>query len=235
MKKVIIVVICCIALLASGCGTLLIGMLGDLESSGTSDRADRVDRDTSTPEREPGQGNEQSPGGSDPSGGQDASGGQDPGSGSDSAPPEAPSGDSSFPFKFTALDLYGNTVTEASLGDKEIFFVHYWATWCPPCIAEMPELGEVVKAYSDRVGFIGLLDDYDTSRDTAVMIKEATGAEFLNVDAYHSDFSELVRLVSSGYVPTTVLIDRDGRVIGNQLIGAFGWGYAQHIEDALNR
>jgi len=48
-------------------------------------------------------------------------------------PAEAPDDDepavSSFPFKFTVEDLYGEVITDASLGDKDIFFVHYWATW----------------------------------------------------------------------------------------------------------
>jgi len=149
--------------------------------------------------------------------------------------PDPPSNVSYFPVKFSTLDLSGNTVTEESLGKKEIFFVHYWATWCPPCIREMPELGEIVQKYSDRVGFIGLLDDYDTSRDIAVEIKNASGASFLNVDAYIDEFRGLTRLLDSGYVPTTVIIDSNGNMIGDQIIGAYGLGYAQFIESALNR
>ena len=138
-----------------------------------------------------------------------------------------------FPYKFTAQDLYGNAVTEESLGEKEVFFVHYWGTWCPPCLAEMPELGKVVQKYGDRVGFIGLLDDYSTNRAGAVRIKEETGADFINVDATHKDLRAVLKLVESGYVPTSVLIGKDGKIIGEQIIGAHGSGYADFIEAAL--
>ena len=89
-----------------------------------------------------------------------------------------------FPFSFTAADLYGNTVTEDTLGEKRLFFVHLWATWCPPCIAEMPDLSEVVLMFEDEVGFIGLLVDFSTNSSIALEIKEASGtpASFVNID-----------------------------------------------------
>ena len=140
-----------------------------------------------------------------------------------------------FPYSFSTQDLYGNTVTEASLGEKEVFFVHYWATWCPPCVSEMPDLAKVAERYGDRVGFIALLDDFSSAKATAIRLTESSGVSFINVDANHSEFRTLLRLVQSGYVPTTVLIDRDGRVIGEQIIGAHGSGYGRFIDNALSR
>ena len=139
------------------------------------------------------------------------------------------------PFKFSAEDLYGNTVTEASLGDKELFFVHYWATWCGPCVSEMPDLAEVAKKYADKVGFIALLDDYGSAKSTAVEIAENSGISFIMVDANHGDFTALLSLVQSGYVPTTVLLDKDGNMVGEQIIGAYGAEYGRYIEEALQR
>jgi len=140
-----------------------------------------------------------------------------------------------LPFRFTALDLYGNTVTEASLGEKELFFVHFWATWCGPCVNEMPDLASIAQRYGDRVGFIALLDDYNTGRSAAIRITESAGVTFLNVDARLSDLQPLYRLVQSGYVPTTVLIGRDGSVIGGQIIGSPRGGYDSYIDAALSQ
>ena len=138
-----------------------------------------------------------------------------------------------FPYKFSTQDLYGNTVTEVSLGEKELFFVHYWATWCGPCINEMPDLGKIAEKYGDRVGFIALLDDYSTAKAAAIRITEASGVSFTMVDARHSDFQTLLKMVQSGYVPTTILIDSDGKIVGDQIIGAYGSGYGRFIDDAL--
>ncbi|MCL2230315.1 MAG: TlpA family protein disulfide reductase [Treponema sp.] len=137
-----------------------------------------------------------------------------------------------FPYAFSAQDIYGRTVTQAELGEKEIFFVHYFATWCPPCVREMPDLARIAERYGNRVGFIALLDDFN-NRAAAVRLAQNAGINFIIVDASHRDFRTLRRMVQSGYVPTTILIGRDGRMIGEQIIGALGMGYASHIDKAL--
>ena len=138
-----------------------------------------------------------------------------------------------LPYTFTAVDLYGNAVTERTLGEKEVFFIHYWGTWCPPCISEMPDIGEVAQEYGDRVGFIGLLDDYASNLEGAIKIAESSGipSSFIMVDANEPSVRPLLELVQSGYVPTTTLIHR-GEIDG-PYIGAYGKAYAELIEALL--
>ena len=140
-----------------------------------------------------------------------------------------------FPYTFSAQDLYGRAVTEKALGEKEIFFVHYFATWCPPCVSEMPDLATIARRYGDRVGFIALLDDYRENRAAAIRLAENSGIPFIMVDAEHRNFRTLLRMLQSGYVPTTILIGRDGRMVGEQIIGAYGLGYASFLDSALGR
>jgi len=140
-----------------------------------------------------------------------------------------------FPYAFSAEDLYGKRVNERSLGEKEVFFVHYLATWCPPCVKEMPDLAAVAKKYGDRVGFIGLLNDYDSNKAGAIRLVESAGIPFIMVDADHSDFRNLLQMVRTGYVPTSILIGRDGKIIGEQIIGAHGLGYSSFIDKALGQ
>jgi len=140
-----------------------------------------------------------------------------------------------FPFTFTGTDLYGNTVTEESLGEPQIFFVHYWATWCPPCVNEMPDLAKLAKEYEGRVGFIALLDDYSSNLSGAKRITDSAGmpSSFIMVDANTSGLGTLLSMVQSGYVPTTVIIGGDGRMLGDQLIGSLGGGYAAYLDKYL--
>jgi len=140
-----------------------------------------------------------------------------------------------FPYAFSTVDLNGKAVTQTSLGEKEIFFVHYFATWCPPCVREMPDLAVIANRYGDRVGFIGLLDDFSSNKAAAIRLVQNTGVNFLIVDAKHNDFRTLLQMVQSGYVPTTILIGRDGKIIGEQIIGAYGLGYSRYIDNALRR
>jgi hypothetical protein len=53
------------------------------------------------------------------------------------------------------------------------------------------------------------------------------------VDANYKDFQALLKMVQSGYVPTTILINKSGKVIAEQIIGAYGEGYSEFIDKAL--
>jgi len=141
----------------------------------------------------------------------------------------------SFPFSFSTEDLHGDQVTAASLGEKEIFFVYFWTTWCSACVDSIPNLAELAEIYGDRVGFMSLLGDFATARDTAIRITEGAGVAFITVDATHDDFNPLMELLSSGFVPTSVIIGRDGNVIGDQIVGGGMERFQEAIEDALGR
>ena len=142
-----------------------------------------------------------------------------------------------FPFEFTSVDIYGNTVTEVSLGEKELFFIHYWATWCPPCIAEMPDLAQLERDYEDRVGFLVLLGDFD-NKAGAIEIYENFG--FPDIDnsvticgeTVFAARHEIMQMLSIQYIPTTVIIDADGNML-EHLIGAHFGEYAGFLDRHL--
>ena len=142
---------------------------------------------------------------------------------------------SSFPYAFSAKDLYGNTVNELSLAEKELYFVHYWATWCGPCLSEMSDLAKLATDYDERVGFIALVDDYKNNAKGALRIVEGAKMphSFIMVDATLPELRELLKLVSSGYVPTTVILGSKGELLEQPLIGAFGERYAAILDSLL--
>ncbi|MDR2953298.1 MAG: hypothetical protein LBU82_08670, partial [Treponema sp.] len=74
---------------------------------------------------------------------------------------------------------------------------------------------------------------YRENKAAAIRLVERTGLPFIMADAEDSDFSTLLRMVESGYVPTTVLIGKDGKLIGDQIVGAYGPNYADFIDKAL--
>jgi thiol-disulfide isomerase/thioredoxin len=45
----------------------------------------------------------------------------------------------------------------------KLFFLNFWATWCPPCIAEMPSIEQLRQSYNDKVVFL-LISDEDWVR-----------------------------------------------------------------------
>jgi len=142
---------------------------------------------------------------------------------------------SPFPFEFSTTDLFGNRVTQDSLGEREIFFVYYWTTWCFACVEGLPGLSQLAQEFGDRVGFITLLGDFGTGRQRAIQITQDAGAPFFTVDANHSEFQELMGLLVSGFVPTSVILDANGNVIGEQIVGSGTARFRQAIESALEQ
>jgi thiol-disulfide isomerase/thioredoxin len=127
-------------------------------------------------------------------------------------PPQSFSGQAGFKLEFTAQDIYANTVTEESFGDKKVYFIYLWATWCGACVQGMPELAEIARNYADDVGFIGLLSDFETDAARAVDIIESAGIpdSFIMINANEPSVSELLEAVTTGFVPSVVLLTEEG-------------------------
>lgn len=152
---------------------------------------------------------------------------------------DASAAEAGFPSQmpsFTAKDLEGNTVTEDIFGEKDLTVVNIWGTFCSPCVAEMPELGEWAQSMPDNVQIIGLIVDISGDEDTkhhdlAVEITEKAEAEFIHVIA-NADLDPVMRWVVG--VPTTLFVDKEGNLVGEPIVGAYVDGYKTFVEEYLN-
>lgn len=127
---------------------------------------------------------------------------------------------------FSATDLEGNAVDETILADHSLTMVNVWATFCTPCLSEMPALGELAKEYQSKgVQIIGLVSDTldmdgeldDTQVETAADIVSETGADYLHL-LPSSDLFGLLGQISS--VPTTFFVNGRGEQVGSTYLGA---------------
>jgi thiol-disulfide isomerase/thioredoxin len=133
---------------------------------------------------------------------------------------------------FTATDLQGNVVSEDIFRENDVTFVNYWATWCGPCRDEMPDFQALYDAYGDRVGFITVVQDSAESQESADFAAELSD-EYLSFCTNLNPEENLVEALTSGYVPTSALVDKDGYLLMDLMVGALGAGYAEYIEQAL--
>jgi len=121
---------------------------------------------------------------------------------------------------FTSQTLEGEEVTEEIFANADLTMVNIWGTFCGPCIAEMPDLGEISREYKDK-GFqiVGILCDVmEPGDETAIEIVGETKADYTHLVASEDLTINALQYVSS--VPTTVFVDKDGYLIGEVYAGA---------------
>lgn len=131
--------------------------------------------------------------------------------------------DASTQIVFEGHDIEGNTVSSTLFSESKLTMVNVWATYCNPCLSEMPGLGELASAYeSEEFQIVGIISDVQEGAgqemmDLAADLIEQTGADYTHLLLNESLYYALLTGVSA--VPTTFFIDEDG-VILDTVIGA---------------
>lgn len=115
---------------------------------------------------------------------------------------------------FTTTDLYGNTVTQEIFAQSDLTVVNVWATYCGPCINEMPYLGELAEEYdSSKVQIVGIPTDVYNQEylDYALSLINETGADYTHLlmseELYNWGLTEIQ------YVPTTFFVNSEGEIL----------------------
>ena len=109
------------------------------------------------------------------------------------------------PFTVKALD--GSDVSPASLRGK-VVIVNFWATWCPPCREEIPDLIALQAKYKDQLQIIGVSMD-----DDAAAAKEVAGRFAFNYPLLMGDAKFGHRYGGILGLPSAFLIGRDGKIV----------------------
>lgn len=100
----------------------------------------------------------------------------------------------------------GEVLSLADLKGK-VIFLNFWATWCPPCRAEMPSISKFYRQFKeDDVVFIMVDADQDLKKSQAFMDKRKYP---FSVYTFASD---LPKSLFKGTLPTTVIFDKQGRI-----------------------
>lgn len=122
---------------------------------------------------------------------------------------------------FTLTDQYGN---EHTLSDYEgkVVFLNFWATWCPPCKKEMPDIEKLYNEYNlnqDEVVFLGIAHPRTEENPNNKELPKEGVIEFLEENEYTfpTVFDETGEIFSSYYIqafPTTFFINKEGNLFG---------------------
>ena len=119
---------------------------------------------------------------------------------------------------FTATTTEGEDWNSEKFSDSKLTMINVWATYCNPCLAEMPDLGELAAEY-DAADFqiIGVVSDVMAEDDSknieyAKQLIEETKASYPHLLLNESLYMSFVGAISA--VPTTFFVRQDGSMVG---------------------
>ena len=141
------------------------------------------------------------------------------------AAPEATEEPVNFFAQLELTDIYGKPFDTSVFKGKPAF-INIWATWCNPCVMEMPHLDELAKEYADKITIIGLHSEGMTVKDQELVPDEEKNeaaralAEKLNLTfpLLTPDVNLFVLMNDPSYglqvqvLPTTWLVDANGAI-----------------------
>ena len=134
---------------------------------------------------------------------------------------------------FSTEDVYGNPYDSASLfAESEITLVNVWASWCPPCKAEMPELEQISRRLGEKnCAMIGILYDAGdgSGLEDGVAVMEDAGVTFPVLVPDEGIFASFPIYA----FPTTFYVDREGNLVGEPVVGAQVDRYEEILDDLL--
>lgn len=142
---------------------------------------------------------------------------------------------------FATYDLNGVAEDESIFADHRLTMINIWATFCGPCLREMPELGQLAADYAERgVQIVGIVADVSQRDDgtyspemveTAQALVAQTGAEYPHLLPSVDLVSAKLKSVSA--VPETIFVDSAGNLVGQSYVGSRSGGDWARIIDSL--
>lgn len=108
-----------------------------------------------------------------------------------------------------------DTLLDFKTTKGKVVFINFWATWCPPCIAEMPSIQKLYNDYADKVVFLMVTND---GFETVAKFKTKEGYNFEVFNPLNSAPNEL----KINVIPRTIIINTKGEIVVNES-GAVDW------------
>lgn len=130
-------------------------------------------------------------------------------------------------YVFEMVDADGKAVNMEDLKGK-VVFMNFWATWCPPCIAEMPSIQTLYDKVKDDKDIVILTVEVEGKRDKVAKFMER---KKLSLPVVYPN-SSIPTEFFNGSLPTTVILDKKGN-IAHTTMGMADYS-GQDIVDFLN-
>jgi len=112
---------------------------------------------------------------------------------------------------FTVLNEGGEEVLLSDLKGKNVI-VNFWASWCPPCKAELPDFEKIYKEYGDKVEIM-IVNMTDGAQETIEKAKEHISENGYTFPVYYDTQLSAAMAYNVMSIPQTYIIDTEGKIV----------------------
>lgn len=130
-------------------------------------------------------------------------------------------------YEWELIDLNGDKINLADHKNK-VVVINIWATWCPPCIAEMPSFQKLYNEFKGNKEVVFFF----VANDDASKVKNFLDRRGYELPVYFSVSQGPVELIS-GSLPTTYILNKQGQIVVNK-VGAQDWSSSK-IKELIER
>jgi len=147
-------------------------------------------------------------------------GGFDVGGGDGLRPPEL-SAERIVNLDWTVKSLDGVEVNLKDYAENKMVFLNFWATWCPPCVAEMPSIDTLHRLFGETMAFVCI------SQENAETLKKFLQVKQFSFPIFYTETPPPQEL-NAAILPTTFIIASDGKILLKHMGGA-DWAHESVI------
>lgn len=118
----------------------------------------------------------------------------------------------------------------SSFGDNKLTIIDFWASWCTPCLREIPQLVNIYSQYQDKgLGIVGIsLDSNEDDWKDAISRNHMAWTHYSELKGWKD---QGVQMLGIDGIPFTIIVDSKGRVLASGLRGnALADFVAKHLE-----
>jgi thiol-disulfide isomerase/thioredoxin len=108
-------------------------------------------------------------------------------------------------YNLVLKNVKNETVNLSQSKNKPVL-INFWATWCAPCLAELPDLSKLYEDHKDEIDF------YFISKEEPIILERFLKSKVFNLPVY-AQISKLPFPLENSSLPTTYLIDKNGNIV----------------------
>ena len=124
---------------------------------------------------------------------------------------------------FVLKDLNGKEISLSSFKGK-VVLLNFWATWCPPCRAEMPSMERLYRRFKDKDLVILAVD----LREEAKIVRKFVAGQKLSFPVLLDSDGRVGAIYGAQSIPLSYLVGRDGNVLAGS-IGGREWDSREYL------